>query len=115
MTKAELIKKFEEKRDDAEKNSLWENGILSAAYQEAADIWAEAINLASQLDDPKSEEPPAKKARKIELSRKDGLWYSEIWEESSPGVWAKAWESDTSWRDVSGAAVRARQKLDEMP
>ena len=117
MTKAELIKKLEENRDAAEKASNGVSGILSAAYQEEADIWVAAINLACQLEELKPVEAPIPPPRRrIELFRKDGLWQAEIWEESSPGAWVRVWEDDRGgWASMVNAAICARDRLYEMP
>ena len=92
MTKAELIKRFEENRDKAQRLCVASQGVVAAVHREEAGIWAKAINLAMLLDEPKSEEPPAKKSRKIEIYQDGSLWRSEVWEECEPGTWKKAWD-----------------------
>lgn len=116
MTKAELIKRFEENRDRASRLCAASQGVTAAAHREEANIWMGATYLASQLDEPKSEEPPAKKARRIHLFWEDGLWFTEIWEESSPGEWEKVWSGCASgFGAMSSAAFCAKQALNEMP
>lgn len=122
MTKAELIKRFEENRDAAERASHGACGVMSAVCQEEATTWAVAINWAQQLGVmtevpiPIPISPIASPGRKLSIERDENgsEWAFHIWVKTGASSWHCVY-SQPGFKAALDAAICARKWMRDNP